>query len=225
MTTKPKDRTTARKICSEHGGRHDALGWFEALYREASGDESIVPWADMVPNPQLCEWHRRTGFDFHGKRCLKIGCGLGDDAEYLAASGGRVVAFDISPSVIGWCQRRFPNSSVNYVTADLFATPSTWLGAFDFVLESYTLQVLPPEMRQKAMRCVADFVAPSGSLLLICRGREESESPGAMPWPLTRRELQSLAGHGLREMSFEDYSDTENPPVRRFRVHYIKNSP
>jgi len=220
MTTKPKDRTFARKLCSEHAERNDNLSWFEALYHKARGDETIIPWADMVPNPQLCEWHRRTGFDFQGKRCLKIGCGLGDDAEFLASAGGRVVAFDISPTAIEWCQRRFPDSSVTYVTADLFAVPPAWHGAFDFVLESYTLQVFPPEMRQRAMRCIGDLVAPSGTLLLICRGREDSESPGAMPWPLTRRELQSFPGFGLLEFSFEDYSDAESPPVRRFRVQY-----
>ena len=93
MTTKPKDRTRARKLCSEYAERGDQLGWFETLYQEARGDEAIVPWADMVPNPYLCEWHRRMGYDFRGQRCLKIGCGLGDDAEYLASAGGSVVAF------------------------------------------------------------------------------------------------------------------------------------
>lgn len=217
---KPKDRTRARKLCSEYVERGDHLGWFEALYQEARGNEAIVPWADMVLNPHLCEWHRRTGYDFRGKRCLKIGCGLGDDAEYLASAGGSVVAFDISPTAIEWCHRRFPDSGVTYVTADLFAVPPAWHGAFDFVLESYTLQVFPADMRQRAMRCIGEFVAPSGRLLLICRGREESEPPGAMPWPLTRRELQSFSAFGLREFSFEDYSDAESPPVRRFRVQF-----
>jgi SAM-dependent methyltransferase len=220
MTAKPKDRTRARKLCSEHAERNDPLGWFEALYHEARGDEAIVPWADMVPNPHLCQWHRRTGFDFRCKRCLKIGCGLGDDAEYMASAGGSVVAFDISPTAIEWCRRRFPASKVAYLVANLFAVPPDWRGEFDFVLESYTLQVFPLDLRRRAIQEIADLVAPSGTLLLICRGREESESPGAMPWPLTRREVQSLSAFGLRELSFEDYTDTETPPVRRFRVQY-----
>ena len=220
MTARPKERTRARKLCSEYAERGDHLGWFETLYQEARGDEAIVPWADMIPNPHLHEWHRRTGYDFRSKRCLKIGCGLGDDAEYLASAGGSVIAFDISPTAVEWCRRRFPTSGVTYVTTDLFAVPTAWRGAFDFVLESYTLQVFPADMRQRAMRCITEFVAPSGTLLLICRGREESESSGAMPWPLTRRELQSFSAFGLREFSFEDYGDAESPPVRRFRVQY-----
>ena len=220
MTARPRERTRARKLCSEFAERGDHLGWFETLYQEARGDEAIVPWADMIPNPHLYEWHQRTGYDFRSKRCLKIGCGLGDDAEYLASAGGSVIAFDISPTAVAWCRRRFPTSGVTYVTTDLFAVPTAWRGAFDFVLESYTLQVFPADMRQRAMRCITEFVAPSGTLLLICRGREESESPGAMPWPLTRRELQSFTAFGLRECSFEDYGDAESPPVRRFRVQY-----
>jgi len=220
MTAKPKDRARARALCAEFARRGDYLGWFERLYREARGDEAIIPWADMVPNPHLCEWHRRTGFDLRAKRCLKVGCGLGDDAEYLASAGGNVVAFDISTTAVEWCRKRFPASAVTYLTADLFTAPAAWRGAFDFVLESYTLQVFPPELRRTAIERIADFVAPSGVLLLISRGRDEAEPPGAMPWPLTRRELRPFPARGLREVSFENYADSETPPVRRFRVAY-----
>jgi 2-polyprenyl-3-methyl-5-hydroxy-6-metoxy-1,4-benzoquinol methylase len=174
----------------------------------------------MVPNPHLCAWHRRAEFDLRNKLCLTIGCGLGDDAEYLASAGGSVVAFDVSSTAIEWCHRRFPGSAVTYLTADLFAAPPAWRGAFDFVLEAYTLQVLLQDQRLPAMRRLTDFVAPKGTLLVISRGRAETEPPGDMPWPLTRQELQAFAQHGLREVSFEDYSDAETPPVRRFRVQY-----
>lgn len=215
------DRTTARELCVEALSRGQPLSWFEKLYQAAAGDESVVPWADFEPNPHLVSWHRDSGFELSGRRCLKVGCGLGDDGEYLARSGaGSVVAFDISPTAISWARRRFPGSKVRYETADLFQAPREWESAFDFVLESYTLQVLPPELRADAMRRIARFVAPGGTLLVICRGRESGDPEGAMPWPLLREELEGFRRAGLAEPSFEDFHDAETPPVRRFRVVY-----
>lgn len=39
-------------------------------------------------------------------RAVVIGCGLGDDAEYLASMGYEVTAFDISPTAIAMCHTR-----------------------------------------------------------------------------------------------------------------------
>src|SRR5262249_52868152 len=152
----------------------------------------------------------------HGKRALVIGCGLGDDAEELARRQFRVVAFDISPTAIAWCRRRFPNSNVEYVAADLLEPPESWAGAFDFVLEVYTFQVLPPAFGQQVATKIGGWVAPGGTLLVVARGRDAADDPGAMPWPVTRDELAAFAGFGLREVCFEDFLDDETPPVRRF---------
>lgn len=217
-------RARARELAAEHGARGDHLGWFEALYREAREQRAVVPWADLEPNQHLVAWHRRAGIDLGGRRCLKVGCGLGDDAEYLAAAGGAVTAFDISDSAIAWCRARFPASRVRYVTADLLSPPAAWRRAFDLVLESYTLQVLPAALRGPALERVADFVAPGGTLLLICRGREPGDPEGAMPWPLTREELRRAEASGLTEVSFEDFPDDETPPVRRFRVELRRDA-
>ncbi|WP_157867660.1 class I SAM-dependent methyltransferase [Gloeothece citriformis] len=127
---------------------------------------------------------------------------------------------DISSTAIKECLRRFESSRVCYEVADLLAPPSKWLAAFDFVFESYTLQVLPPELRFAATSNLRNFVAPSGQLLVIARGREELEPPGEMPYPLTKGELNLFENLGLTTELFEDYFDDEIPPVRRFRVLY-----
>lgn len=155
---------------------------------------------------------------------MTIGCGLGDDAEQLAAWGFHTAAFDISESAIRACRQRFPDSNVNYTTADLLTPPREWIGLFDFVLESYTLQVLPPHLRERAIACVATLVRDGGQLLIITRGREEQDAVGQMPWPLTRGELDKVKNSGLQELSLEDYFDVESPPVRRFRGLYKKGS-
>jgi len=214
-----KDRSIAKKIAYQHLNGPDLLGWFEVLYSQAGQDPSIIPWADLSPNPNIVEWFDSSQPALRGK-ALKIGCGLGDDAEELARRGFETTAFDISASAVAWCRRRYPRSSVRYVAADLFSAPCEWAGEFDFVLEAYTLQVLPPDIRAEAVRRIAAFVAGGGTLLVVARGREPGQSGGTMPWPLTVAEVSLFKAEGLAEVSFEDYLDREDPPVRRLRATY-----
>lgn len=217
-------RSVARQLAHEFLQRGDTLGWFEVLYAGAHGDAQAIQWADMTSNPNLVSWLEDHTPDEEKRRTLVIGCGLGDDAEELARRGFEVTAFDISSTAIAWCQRRFPDSAVQYVVADLFDSPPSWKSGFDFVLESYTLQVLPPEARAQAITHIGEYVAVEGSLLVICRGRSLEEHPGLMPWPLTKEELDLFLRTGLQQVQFEDYMDQEDPPTRRFRAQYHRSS-
>ncbi len=213
-------RRKAGDLARESIAAGDPVGWFDTLYAQAGGDPKAISWADLAPNPNLTAWLDREQVEGHGRRALKIGCGLGDDAEELSRRGFLVTAFDVSQTAIDWCLERFPTTTVRYVVHDLLAPRSEWECDFDFVLESYTLQVLPPDVRAEAISRVARFVAPAGDLLVIARGREPSDPPGAMPWPLVKTELDAFRAAGLEELRFEDFVDAETPPVRRFRVWY-----
>jgi ubiquinone/menaquinone biosynthesis C-methylase UbiE len=210
------NRARARELAAASRMAGDPTGWFEKLYQEQEEGRNVVPWADAGPNPNL------PPFDGTGKSALIVGCGFGDDAEQLAAWGFETTAFDVSPSAVRACRKRFPQSGVDYITADLLKPPREWAERFNFVLEIYTLQVLPPELRPQAIRGVAGFAKKGGRILLIARGRDEDEPEGQMPWPLMRRELDEFVRLGLREESFEDYFDQESPPVRRFRAMFVK---
>jgi SAM-dependent methyltransferase len=215
-----RDRTRARQLAAEYLAKGDPTGWFEQMYREGEEGQSIVPWMELRPNPNLLDFWKDRHFPTAGQTALKIGCGFGDDAEQLAEWGFRTTAFDISETAIRGCRRRFPESRVQYVKADLLNPPAEWARAFHFVLECYTLQALPPDVRARAMECVAGFVAQGGKLLVIARARDEADPHGEMPWPLSQKELRHFTEIGLRELSLEDYMDSEDPPVRRFRVLY-----
>jgi hypothetical protein len=106
--------------------------------------------------------------------------------------------------------------------ANLLTPPTPWLQNFDLVFESYTLQALPPDLRARAIAQLANLVARSGQLLIITRGRDETDPPGELPYPLTLQELDALELAGLQKQSFEDYFDDEDPPIRRFRVLYTR---
>jgi SAM-dependent methyltransferase len=215
-------RSRARELAKSFLERGDSKGWFEALYAEAGGDAERVPWADLVPNPHLVSWLNGNDARGEGRRALVIGCGLGDDAELLAARGFDVTAFDISDEAIKWSRRRYPDSIVNYVAADLFELPSDWREDFHLVVEINTLQVLPPQLRPAAIFSMVNCVTPGGTLFVIVRGREPNDDPGSMPWPLTVGDLEPFVQSGLKLISFEDFFDQEDPPVRRFRIQYRK---
>ena len=59
--------------------------WFEAVYDLAGDDPAGVPWAGLAPHPLLAQW--LAGRSLAGLRALDVGCGLGDNAEALAAAG------------------------------------------------------------------------------------------------------------------------------------------
>ena len=218
--TDMEHRKRARDLAEEYSDAGTPTEWFEILYSEGAQKQADIPWADFEPNPNLLEWLVRASLSPSGKNALKVGCGLGDDVEALSRRGFEVTGFDVSPTAIEWCRDRFPDSSATYVVADLFDAPEEWSRAFDFVLESYTLQVLPQPERREAIPIVADFVAPGGTLLVIFRGRDADEPQGNLPWPLTPETVRRFENHGLELIEFEDYLDDETPPVRRFRVEF-----
>lgn len=216
------NRARARELAAEFNRKGDATGWFDPLYREAEEGKTEVPWADLCPNPRLLEFLKSHAEKTSRKSALVIGTGLGDDAEQLAAWGFRTVAFDVSATAIHAAQKRFPHSIVEYHVVDLLAPPATWRQRFDFVLEVYTLQVLPAHIRPRAIERIAEFVRPGGLLFLIARGREPSDPEGEMPWPLTREEIRSFTSCGLAEKQFEEYFESSEPSVRRFCALYSR---
>lgn len=217
------DRKRARELAAEYLGKGNPTGWFEALYREAEDGKSVVPWADRGVNPGLLEFWSANPQPTQGKRALVTGCGLGDDAQQLATWGFATTAFDIADTAIRTARKRFPDSSVTFVVADLFQPPAEFLRAFDFVFEANTVQALPVELRERAIHSIAEFVRPGGKLLAIVRGRAPQEPLGELPWPLTREEMDAFLRAGLTAERFEEYFDKEQPPARRFRGLYIRS--
>lgn len=214
------DKTKARQRIRELARslpENDIAGFFDAVYSTANNDPDSIPWADLQPHPLAQSWLEQQSIQGQGKRALVVGCGLGDDAEDLAARGFQVTAFDISSHAIAWCQRRFPTSPVVYQTANLLALPTDWQQAFDFILEIYTIQAMPAALHTQAMASIAQLVTPGGQLLVVCRGRDPQDEPEALPRPLTRDELAAFQAAGLREQAFEDFRDGGN---RHFRVVY-----
>ncbi len=216
-------RNKVRELANQFIQQGNPTGWFETLYSQAKGDTSQIPWANLVVNPNLSQWLETNQILGGGKKALVVGCGLGDDAEALAQRDFTVTGFDISASAIAWCKQRFPDSQVNYVVANALNREPSWQEDFDFILESYTLQAVPSLVRNQIIKTIVEYLAPQGTLLIICRGRDKLEDIARYPpYPLTQEELTVIEELGLKKVTLEDYIDSETSPVRRFRIQYFK---
>ena len=189
-------------------------GWFDELYAEGVAGSVGMPWDRTDPQPELAAWWERDGRALPRGRAVVVGCGLGADAELLAREGWATTAFDIAPTAIEEARRRHPGSAVDYRVESLLDLPADLVGAFDLVVEVFTLQALPDPPRTEAAAAVASLLAPGGTILLVAFRADGDRSPAGPPYPLTPEDLAKVAvgGVGLRT--------TEELPGPRWRATY-----
>lgn len=176
----------------------NAGSWFDPLYQAAGRDPAAIPWAHLEPNRWVLEHLAESPGP---GRAVVAGCGLGDDAQAVAAAGYDTIAFDVSPTAIEWCRERFPGSPVEYRVADLLHLPGDLVGVADLVTEVRTIQSLPPSVRADAVDALASLLAPRGVLLVVARGRPEGTIPTGPPWPVSDSELGRFDEIGLERLS------------------------
>ncbi|MFD3508181.1 class I SAM-dependent methyltransferase [Nocardia sp. NPDC058666] len=207
-----------RRLAAQALAANDPTGWFEPLYAEAAAGNSVVPWDRDVPNPLLVDWFRTADLP-QGARGLVIGCGYGTDAEYVASQGIRTTAFDVSPTAIRAARARFPHSPVTYTVADLLDPPPAWLHAFDVVIESITVQSLPPDVRTTAITNIANLLSPNATLLVIADIHRPTDTTGP-PWPLTRADIDTFTTPDLIQVRVETVPRPDTSGRHRWRAEF-----
>jgi len=217
-----ESRARTKQLQTEFASRGDITGWFEVLYKESEGNNELIPWADLEPNLYLRRWVEANGLLGDGRSALVVGCGLGDDARYLHDLGFKVTGFDISPTAIDWARRLHAETDIQFEVADLFQPFRGWLGAFDLVLEVYTIQPLPIEMRPKVIDAISAFVGQNGRLIVVTRGRDDEEASEEVPWPVSRHDLKRFQENGLDEVDFVVMQPEDEDEPCRFVVEYIR---
>lgn len=187
-------------------------GWFERLWASAAVGDVTTPWDHDDPHPALASWAGAPGSGNARGTAVVVGCGLGADAEHLARLGYETTGFDISPSAVAAARGRHLGSPVTYAEVDLLDLPSAWRGAFDLVVEIYTVQAVHRSVRAELTAGVRSLVAPGGTLLVMQAIAEEADESGP-PWPLTRPEIEAFGRDGLSAVSIEQLP----PPGRSTR--------
>ena len=144
---------------------------FDALYRGESPGEgmppiAIPPWDTKAPNENVIGW--QTGGWVHGD-VLDIGCGLGDNAVYLAKNGHTVTGLDISPTALITAERRAKDAGVDVTFAVADSTKlDGYTDAFDTVIDSGLFHSLDDQGRRSYVAAVHRATRPGATLLLSC---------------------------------------------------------
>lgn len=195
--TDPADRVLARASLAEG----DPTGWFDQLYTAAARGEAEVPWTRGAANTDLAAWVPPG----NGRRALVVGSALGDDSELLAAAGWAVTGFDVASTAVEAARSRFPESTVDYVVADLLNPPGEWHHAFELVVEIMNIQAMPRDFRPAALTALAGFLAPGGTLLVseVAEEHFDMATWQSPPWPFSREEVESVAQDGVTLVSLE----------------------
>lgn len=226
------DRATPREFANTALGAGDPTGWFDQLYAAAGAGTAVVPWERDAPHPLLIEWLAHHPIEADGKRAIVVGCGRGNDAELLATRGFDTVAFDVSPTAVDQARERYPGSAVQYRSADLLDLPGEWQQGFDLVVESLTVQSLPPELHERAAAAVASLAGVGGLLLVIAGMATESDGPAGNPsgpgpdgppWPLTAAEIGQFATGGVERSTIETVPGPDGTP--RWRAEFRRPDP
>ena len=226
----PDPDLASRLLAAESLAKNDPTGWFEELYAAAGEGRAVVPWDRGAAHALLTEWAETAEPQGTGKRALVVGAGTGWDAELVADLGYDTIAFDISPSAVEAAQDAHPDTKVDYVVADLLNPPSEWRGAFDLVVEIYTVQALPIELQPTATKQVTAQVRVGGTLLVIAAARDEvdgreipDEALEGPPWPLTRAAIDAFATGDVRLIQLDKQPSPSDPTIFRWRAEYLRD--
>jgi SAM-dependent methyltransferase len=144
---------------------------FDALYRGESPGEGIAPmttppWDNKAPKESVIAW--QTGGWVHGD-VLDIGCGLGDNAVYLAKNGYAVTGLDVSPTALITAEQRAKDAGVDLTFAVADSTKlDGYTDAFDTVIDSGLFHCLDDEGRRRYAAAVHRATRPGATLLLSC---------------------------------------------------------
>jgi SAM-dependent methyltransferase len=162
-----------------------------------------VPWDIGAAQPGVVEFERIGRIRGH---VLDAGCGLGDNAIFLAAFGYQVTAIDAASTAIAKAKDRAKGAAIEFAVADATRLDG-FEGRFDTILDSALYHTLDATARPRYLRAAHRAARPGALLDMLCF----ADVPGGMPAPLSvsrERLVEQLteAGWRVTDIHLTDYT-------------------
>jgi SAM-dependent methyltransferase len=181
---------------------------FDSLYERGEMvqgvDVAAVPWDIGGAQPVVIEAER--GGRLHGA-VLDVGCGLGDNAIYLASQGHQVTGIDTAASAVEQARHRARQHGVDveFAVADA-STLEGFDGRFDSALDGACYHTLDEDARDAYAAALHRATKPDGLLSLFCFPPGGSGPVAAMGVPEEDlRATWSKAGWEITDLQLTRY--------------------
>ena len=182
---------------------------YDDRYRQVHAEN--LQWFAEVPSKIVAEVIGRFGI-LHSSPILEIGCGEGRDARPLLKQGFHLLATDISPTAITYCQKLDPEHAGHYSVLDCVSGQTN--KRFDFIYAVAVLHMLVNDDDRTAFyRFIREHLTPNG-IALICTmgdGTFERSSDISTAFDLQERTHEEsgktlmIAGTSCRMVSFSTF--------------------